>query len=178
MKNASLRRLISKRDIRRRVRELAEEITAHYQGRPVVVLGLMNGALFFLVDLLRLLPESVIVECRTVASYAGPSSTGKIHGLDMLHGNFAGKTVLIVDDILDTGLTLSEVRARLLDMGAKRVDVCVLCRKEGTRKVRVRAKWVGFDIKNEFVVGYGLDFDGVYRTRQEIFVLEPSSSTP
>lgn len=173
-----LRKLIPARDIQRRVRELGREIGTHYRGDDVVLLGLMNGALFFLADLARKLPPSMMIQCRSVSSYAGTQSTGKLRGLRSIGPEFKGKTVLIVDDILDTGLTLKKVKERLLEVGAKRVDFCVLLRKEGTQVERIRARWVGFDVPNEWIVGYGMELDGVYRARPDISILvQPPASS-
>jgi hypoxanthine phosphoribosyltransferase len=167
-----LRKFLSAAQIKKRVQQLADEICAGYENREAVVLGIMNGALFFLADLLRRLPPTMEVQCRTIASYAGTQSTGTLQGLDHITGNFRGRHVLIVDDILDTGLTLGAIRKRLIEGGAKRIDVCVLLRKHKKRRHAIKARWVGFDIGDEFVVGYGLDYNGRYRSLRDICVLE------
>lgn len=163
--------LITETAIRRRVRQLARDIKRSCSRRTPVVLGLMNGALFFLADLLRELPPVFEVRCAAIASYKGTKSTGKITGLENIAGDFKGRDVLIVDDILDTGRTLAAVRARLLRLGAKRVDVCVLLVKKKTRRRAVRVRWAGFEIDDEFVVGYGLDYDGLHRGLKDIRIL-------
>ncbi|MFQ3670974.1 MAG: hypoxanthine phosphoribosyltransferase [Verrucomicrobiia bacterium] len=157
------RSLISAARIARRVRALAAEIEGYYGSEPVTVVGLMNGSIFFLVDLVRQLRPTVRIECWAVSSYEGASSTGKLAGLPALGERLRGERVLIVDDILDTGLTLSKVQGHLRAAGAKEVRICVLLRKEVKRCVECEADWVGFDIGNEYVVGYGLDLDGAYR---------------
>jgi hypoxanthine phosphoribosyltransferase len=106
-----------------------------------------------------------------VQSYHGESSTGKLEGLEYTTGNFKGYDVLIIDDVLDTGLTLRAVKERVLQLGARRADICVLLKKTGTQKERVTAKWIGFEIGKEFVIGYGLDLDGKYRGYKDIRVL-------
>ncbi len=138
-----------------------------------MVLGLLNGALFFLADLLRHLPANAPVECWRLRSYPGTArqSSGRIEGLEAGFGSFKGRHVLMVDDVLDSGLTLNRVRARLLLLGARSVRICVLLRKRIRRAVPVRADWVGFDIGREFVIGYGLDYDGRYRQLPDIHVL-------
>jgi len=165
--------LLSAAAIRRRVSELGREISARYPANrhPLTVLGLMNGSVFFLVDLVRHLPVETHVECWRVQSYAGTASTGTLHGLEHCRGDFQGRTVVIVDDILDTGLTLDAVRRRVLELGAARAEICVLLRKKRRRTVKVAARWVGFDIADEFVIGYGLDHDGKYRGLKSIRVL-------
>jgi hypoxanthine phosphoribosyltransferase len=170
------RTLLSATALRRRVKELAASITAHYRGKPLTVLALLNGSVFFLVDLVRLLPPETQIECWRVRSYEGTRSGGQVRGLAHCEGDFAGRNVLIVDDILDTGLTLDAVRRRVLELGAARAEVCVLLRKKRKRTVKVGAKWAGFDIPDAFVIGYGLDLDGKYRSLKSIRVLEPSNA--
>ncbi len=163
--------LISQRAIARRVRELGGAIESHYAKRKPVVLGLMDGAIFFLADLLRELPPTYEVRCVPVKSYHGTASTGKIRGLDGIERSFKGREVLIVDDVLDTGLTLASVRERLLKLGAKRVEICVLVSKRKVRDKAVRARWVGFEIDDHFIIGYGLDYDGLYRGLPDVQIL-------
>lgn len=160
--------LISGRAIRIRVRELGADISRYYAKRPPIVLGLMDGALFFLVDLLRELPPVCEVRCVPVKSYSGAASTGKISGLAGIGHDFKGRDVLIVDDVLDTGLTLAEVRKHLLALGAKHVDICVMLSKRKRRQQAVRARWVGFEIDDHFVIGYGLDYNGWYRSLKNV----------
>ncbi|MEM1059404.1 MAG: hypoxanthine phosphoribosyltransferase [Verrucomicrobiota bacterium] len=162
--------LITAEAIQARVADLAEEIRAHY-AEPPVLLGLMNGALFFLNDLLRCLPPEAEFQCSTISSYAGTKSTGRIRGLDTISEGLRGREVLVIDDVLDTGLTLSEVRAHLRKLGAGETRICVLLRKNVERSAEVEAHWVGFDIGEEFVVGYGLDYDGKYRSFEDIRVM-------
>ncbi len=166
------RPLLSAAAIRRRTAELAGAIAAHHPELPLTVLGLMNGGLFFLADLARGLPLETRVESWRVQSYAGRKSGGVVKGLAHCAGDFAGRRVVIVDDILDTGLTLAAVRRRVEELGAARVEACVLLRKKRRRAVPVRAEWVGFDIPDRFVVGYGLDDDGRYRALPSIRALD------
>lgn len=155
--------LISAARIRTRVKQLAGEIAVYYRGQSFTIVALMNGSVFFLVDLVRRLPATARIECWTVSSYAGRKSTGKLKGLPQLGVRFKGTRVLVVDDILDTGLTLSKVLAHVRQAGAVDVKACVLLRKGVAREVSCEADWVGFEIGSEFVVGYGLDLDGAYR---------------
>lgn len=163
--------LISQRAIAKRVRELGAEIRRHYPKQPPIVLGLMDGAIFFLVDLLRQLPPTCEVRCVPVKSYHGTASSGKIDGLEGIEKSFKGRDVLIVDDVLDTGLTLASVRQRLLKIGAKRVEICVLVSKRKVREKAVRARWIGFEIDDHFIIGYGLDYDGLYRGLPNVQIL-------
>jgi hypoxanthine phosphoribosyltransferase len=156
------------------VRQLARSIRAHYRDTPLTVVGLMNGSLFFLVDLVRLLPPQTRIECWRVSSYRGKKSTGQLRGLDAVQGDYRGRQVLIVDDILDTGLTLGEVRRKLRSLRAADVRVCVLLDKNVPRKKNITADWTGFSIGNEFVLGYGLDLDHAYRTLPMIRAVDPA----
>lgn len=164
--------LFSSAKIAKRINELAHEITTHYKGKPLTVVGLMNGSLFFLVDLLRRLPVDTQVECWKVKSYSGKQSTGKIAGLDSVEGDYKGRHVLLVDDILDTGLTLEKVTLKIKSLNALDVASCVLLDKEVPRENKFQAQWVGFKIPNLFVIGYGLDLDHQYRTLPMIRVLD------
>jgi hypoxanthine phosphoribosyltransferase len=166
--------LLTQAQIQARVRRLGRDITRHYRGkkqRPLF-LGVMNGALFFLADLIRAVDLETEIACVQLASYAGTASTGKVRGLEALDRSIAGRDILIVDDILDSGRTLSALAARLCKLGAASVKICVLLEKKRRREVPVRADWTGFRIADEFVVGYGLDYNGRYRGLKQIRVLE------
>ena len=150
------------------MRELAAEITDHYRGHRPLLLGVMNGALFFLADLLRAADLEAELSCLRLASYAGAESTGELRGLEALDDAARGRRVLIVDDILDTGRTLSRLTARLRELGAAEVRICVLLQKDRAREMPVQADWVGFRIPDQFVVGYGLDYNGRWRGLKDI----------
>ena len=171
---AQSRVLISEAQIQARVRELGAQLTEFYLGDRPLLLGVMNGALFFLTDLLRAVELDTEISCVRLASYMGTQSTGELRGLDSLDESLAGRKVLIVDDILDTGHTLAQLVARLRELGADDVRVCVLLQKDRHRTLPVRADWIGFKIADEFVVGYGLDHDGRYRGLKDIWVLQGS----
>jgi len=129
----------------------------------------MNGALFFLADLLRAVElDDTEISCVRLASYKGAESTGVVSGLDTLGDSFAGRHVLIVDDILDTGRTLSVLVARLKELGTVEVKICVLLEKRRRHEIPIKADWVGFRIPNQFVVGYGLDYNGRYRALKQV----------
>jgi hypoxanthine phosphoribosyltransferase len=166
------RPLISGAAIARRTTTLARGIGARHAKIPLTVLGLMNGSLFFLADLARLLPLETRIECWRLQSYAGRKSSGMVQGLEQCLGDFAGRRVVIVDDILDTGRTLDAVKRRVLALGAARVEICVLLKKKRKREIPIRAEWVGFEIPDRYVVGYGLDDDGRYRALRSIRALD------
>jgi hypoxanthine phosphoribosyltransferase len=166
------RTLISAPALQRRIRALGREISAHYRGRPLTIVGLMNGSLFFLTDLVRHLPHDTRIECWRVSSYRGKKSTGRLQGLDAVQGDYRGRAVLVVDDILDTGLTLWLVCRKLRALRAAEVKTCVLLEKAVPRKKSIQADWAGFPIGDQFVIGYGLDLDHAYRTLPMIRVLD------
>jgi hypoxanthine phosphoribosyltransferase len=165
--------LLTQEQIQARVRELAASLTEHYRGVRPLFLGVMNGALFFLTDLLRAVELDTEISCLRLASYADTQSTGVLHGLDALGDSVRDRHVLIVEDILDSGHTLNQLTRRLHELGAAEVMSCVLLEKRRERAVDIRADWVGFTIADRFVVGYGLDHDGRDRGLKEIRVLEP-----
>jgi hypoxanthine phosphoribosyltransferase len=172
--------LLTQAKIRARVRQLGKSVTRHYEKLPgascrPMFLGVMNGALFFLADLLRAVDLDTEISCVRLASYAGTQSTGKLRGLDTLEAladSFRGRHVLIVDDIFDTGRTLSALLGRLKKLGATEVKICVLLEKRRRHETDVNPDWVGFKIADQFVVGYGLDYEGRYRGLKQIMVLK------
>ncbi|NJK92519.1 MAG: hypoxanthine phosphoribosyltransferase [Blastochloris sp.] len=164
--------LLSATRIQKRVRELGLSIRRHYQGKNLTVIGLMDGSLFFLADLLRHLPPETHIECWRLKSYVGRQSTGKIEGLQSCSGMYSGRHVLIVDDILDSGLTLSQARDHIRSQDAEDIKLCVLLDKKVPRTHQVEPHWTGFEIPNLFVIGYGLDLNHQYRTLRMIRSLE------
>jgi hypoxanthine phosphoribosyltransferase len=170
------RALISQAAIHARIRDLGKSITRDYcrrlpAGERLLVVGVMNGALFFLADLLREINFDTEISCVCLASYAGTQSSGEVRGLGVLDDSVAGRHILIIDDILDTGRTLSALVARLKKLGAAEVKICVLLEKRRRHEMSVAADWIGFKIADEFVVGYGLDYEGRYRDLKQVRVL-------
>jgi hypoxanthine phosphoribosyltransferase len=166
------RLLISQAQIQTRVRQLGRALTKHYSGERPLFVGVMNGALFFLADLLRAVELDSEISCVRLASYSGAESTGMLRGLEAIDGSFNGRRIIIVDDVLDTGRTLAALAARLKKLGAADVKICVLLEKKRRHEVAVKPDWIGFKIPDEFVVGYGLDYNGRYRGLKQIRVLE------
>ncbi len=165
--------LVSEAAIRRRVAALAAQINRAYRGKDLTVIAIVNGAIIFTADLLRQLRSPLRLDCVRASSYhAGTAATGKPVIVDNLKLDIAGQHVLLVDDILDTGNTLSAVRELLLAKKAATVRTCVLLDKKARRVVPFEAEYVGFEIPNEFVVGYGLDFNERYRNLPCIGVLK------
>lgn len=164
--------LIDQAVIDKRLDRMAEQILADFPDGPLVAIVLLKGALVFAADLLRRLPRALEIECLNVASYhGGTESSGRVDFLDREFPAVVGRPVLLLDDILDTGRTLSAVAARLHDEGAREVRTGVLLAKEKARVAEVNADYVGFEIGDEFVVGYGLDYLGRYRNLPFVGVL-------
>ena len=156
--------LIAEDVIERRLDAMAIEIEKDFPGEVVVAIVLLKGAFVFAADLLRRLPRMLEIECLNVSSYhGGMESSGTVDFLDRRLPDVKGRQVLVLDDILDTGRTLRAVAERLLAEGAAGVKTGVLLAKDKERAADVEADYVGFDIGDEFVIGYGLDYQGRYR---------------
>ena len=152
--------LIPESDITARVTALAREINAHYKNCPkLIVIGLLRGSFIFVADLVRRLDLPVEVDFMTVASYGNDmESSREVTIKKDLDGQIKGEAVLVVEDIVDTGLTLSQVLNILETRSPKSIDVCCLLDKPSRREVKVPVRWCGFEIPDEFVVGYGIDY--------------------
>jgi hypoxanthine phosphoribosyltransferase len=172
--------LITEDDIRAKVDELAKQIAGD---RPsgqsdLLLVGVLKGAVMFMTDLARALPVPVQLEFMAVTSYGSAvSSSGVVRILKDLDRDIAGRDVLIVEDIIDSGLTLSWLRKNLMARNPASLQVCTLLRKPDAIRVDVPVRYVGFDIPNEFVVGYGLDFAERYRDLPYIGTLKPEVYT-
>src|SRR5918995_556670 len=151
--------LVTEDQIRAKLAELARRIEADYEGRDVLLVGVLKGAVMVMADLARELRTHVTMDWMAVSSYgAGTQSSGVVRILKDLDTDLTGRHVLIVEDIIDSGLTLSWLRGNLESRGAASVEICALLRKPDAAKVDVDVKYLGFEIPNQFVVGYGLDF--------------------
>ena len=158
--------------ILRRLDELARDITAQYEGRELTVIAVLNGSFIFMADLLRRIPLPLKLDCLGVASYYGEAATtGEVVFKQIALPDVAGRHILILDDILDSGVTLAAIRDKLQTERPLSVKICVLLRKLKPRLQPVEADHVGFNIGDEFVVGYGLDYMERYRNLPCIGVL-------
>lgn len=165
--------LLTEDALRARIQELGAQLTRDYAGRRLLVVGVLKGSLIFMADLLRAIGPEVDVHMDFVAvsSYAGTSSTGTIRVLLDLRENPEGRDVLVVEDIVDTGLTLSSLTETLRARKPASLEVCTLLDKPDCRKTPFSPKYAGFKIPNEFVVGFGLDYDERYRQLPYVGVL-------
>jgi len=167
--------LVTEEQIKTRIAELAKEIDANYAGKDLLLVGVLKGAVMFMADMSRALQTRVQMDWMAVSSYgSGTTSSGVVRILKDLDTDVLGKNVLIVEDIVDSGLTLSWLVSNLEARGAVSVEVVTLLRNPDAAKVEVDVRWVGFEIPNEFVVGYGLDWNERYRTLRGVAVLSPT----
>ena len=165
--------LVSADDLQRRVRELGEEISRDYADKDLVLIGVLKGAVFFLADLMRAMDIQSEVDFMAVASYGSSTdSSGVVRILKDLDANIEGRDVLIVEDIVDSGLTLSYLMRSLKAREPRSVEVCALLTKPERRQVELPIRYIGFEIPNRFVIGYGLDHAELYRNLPHIAVLD------
>ena len=165
--------LINEEQLARRVKALAREIEKDFCGREVVVVALLSGTVMFLADLIRQLNLPLRLDFMGVSSYGGGTESGRLVFTKELRLDVRGRDVLLVDDILDTGNTLSQVIPKLRALRPRRLKTCVLLDKSARRVEKIRADYVGFKIPDVFVVGYGLDFAECYRNLPFVGVLHP-----
>jgi hypoxanthine phosphoribosyltransferase len=166
--------LFTEKQIQDRLAELAREIEVDYEGKDLVIVGVLRGAVMVMADLARSLTRHVEMDWMAVSSYgSGTKSSGVVRILKDLDGDISGRHVLIVDEIIDTGLTLSWLTSNLGSRGPASVEICTLLRKPEALQMPIEAKYVGWDIPDEFVVGYGLDYRERYRNLRDIGTLAP-----
>jgi hypoxanthine phosphoribosyltransferase len=164
--------VVASSEIRDRLSELAALVEQDYADKNLLVIGILKGAVMTMADFVRALNIHVEMDWMAVSSYgSGTKSSGVVRILKDLDGDISGRDILIVEDIVDTGLTLSWLKSNLQSRGTASVEILTLLRKPDAAKVDVDVKYVGFDIPNEFVVGYGLDYDEKYRNLDYIGVL-------
>ncbi|MFL6058095.1 MAG: hypoxanthine phosphoribosyltransferase [Rubrobacteraceae bacterium] len=169
--------LVSSHDIQEKVRELGERITGDYRKDKLLLVGILRGAVVFLSDLMRHLQLPCEIDFMEVSSYgAGTQSSGVVRILKDLEEDITGRHVLLVEDIIDTGLTLSYLRRALLQREPASLEICALLTKPSRRQVDLRVRYLGFEVPDEFVIGYGIDFAGAYRNLPDIHVLKSEES--
>ncbi len=166
--------LFTEEQIQERLGELAQQIEADYEGQDLLIVGVLRGAVMVMADIARAFNRHVEMDWMAVSSYgSGTKSSGVVRILKDLDTDITGRHVLIVDEIIDTGLTLSWLTANLASRNAASVEICTLLRKPEALQMQVDVKYVGWDIPNEFVVGYGLDYNERYRNLRDIGTLAP-----
>ncbi len=167
--------LVTKEEIQAAVRKLGAQITADYAGEELVLLGILKGAIVFFSDLMREIDLPVTTEFMAVSSYgAATKNSGVVRIIKDLDHDITGKEVLIVEDIVDSGVTLHYLKQHLRNRGAKRIRIATLLDKPARRRVDLKADYSCFEIPDAFVVGYGLDYAEKYRNLPDIGVLSPA----
>lgn len=162
--NYTIEKMISEDELQKRIKEVAKEIEKDYQGKELICVGLLKGSIMFMADLLKNIEMDLSMDFMKVSSYhGGTDSSGVVKILKDVDTNIEGKDVLIIEDIIDTGLTLESVKEFLLSKKPKSLKVCSLLDKPSRRKVEMKGEYIGFEIPDEFVVGYGLDYDELHR---------------
>jgi len=167
--------LIDEESLQRRIGELGEEISNDYAGRDLLLVGVLKGAVFFLADLMRQLTVPCEIDFMAISSYgASTDSSGVVRILKDLDINIEGRHVLVVEDVIDSGLTLSYLIRNLEARGPATLEICALLTKPARREIDVPVRYIGFEIPNRFVIGYGLDFAERYRNLPYVGVLDPA----
>lgn len=164
--------LYSMEEVQKRIKELGEQISKDYEGKEIVIVSVLKGAIFYTVDLVKNIKPDVVIDFMKVSSYEGTESTGVITIKQDLSIDIEGKDVLVVEDIIDTGRTLRVLKEELLKRKPASLKITTLLDKKERREVDLVADYVGFEIPNKFVVGYGFDIDDKYRNIPYIGYIE------
>ena len=174
MEDALEKVLLTEEQILAGLQEMADQIAIDYRGKDLLMVGVLKGAVMVVSDLMRAMPYSVPMDWMAISSYgSGTKSSGVVRILKDLDTDISGRHVIIVDEIIDTGLTLSWLTSNLGSRSPASVEICTLLRKPEALTMPVDVKYVGWDIPNEFVVGYGLDYRERYRNLRDIGTLAP-----
>ncbi len=168
--------LLSEKELGDRVNQLGAELAERYRGKQPILVTLLKGGFIFLADLSRAMKIPHEIEFMIVRSYEKDSSSGTVQIIQDLKQNIEGRHVVLVEDIVDTGLTLSYIREHLSIRNPASLTVCSLLDKTEARKIQVPIEMVGFSIPNEFVVGYGLDYDQLYRNLPYLAIIDPEQA--
>ena len=171
-----LTELISENLIQDKVKEIAVDISQKYAGEAPILIGILNGSFIFCADLIRELDIDCEIDFIKVSSYMGTESVGTVKLRKDISADITNRHVIIVEDIIDSGLTIKFIKDRMLEAGPKSVAIVTLLMKPDIAKLDFKIDWVGFEIPPEFVVGYGLDYDQLYRNLKAIYCLESLES--
>lgn len=161
--------------IQNKVKELAERISADYEGKSLLAVGILKGAFMFYSDLVRLIQVPLSVDFIVASSYLKTNTTGEVKVYYDIREDIKSKDVLLIEDIADSGVTLNYIRERVLARSPKSLKICVFLDKKGRRMVDVPLDYVGFDVPNEYMVGYGLDYDDKFRNLPYISIFRKTS---
>ncbi len=171
--------VVSEDQLRRRVAELGAQITGDYADHPPLLVGVLKGAFVFMSDLSKVIRLPVEIDLMAIASYgSGTTTSGVVRIMKDLDSDLAGRHVLVVEDIVDSGITLSYLRRYLLAHKPASVEVCALLVKEGLQRTKVDLRYTGFTIPPDFVIGYGLDVDERYRNLPDVRIYVPGDPGP
>lgn len=170
--------LIQREQLENRIRELSLQIGQDFGGKNPLFVVVLNGAFMFAAELLKNMPIACELTFIKLSSYESTGSTGRLKSIIGLDESIAGRDVIILEDIVDTGLTVSELSGQLFERGASSVEIATLLFKPDALKKQVKIKYLGFEIANRFVVGYGLDYDGAGRNLDGVFVLTEINESP
>lgn len=171
IKDLSFEVFIARDRIKDRIKDFGNEITAKFQGEEVILLGILNGAFVFMSDLVREIELPVQCEFIKISSYDGTETTGKVRSILGLSLDLTGKNVLIVEDIVDTGISMNYLISELSKQNPKQLSVVTLLFKKDAFRFNYKLDYVGFEIPDKFVVGYGLDYDGLGRNLPDLYQL-------
>jgi hypoxanthine phosphoribosyltransferase len=169
IKDLSFKKFISKTKVQQKVTALAQQINEDYIDKTPIFLPILNGSFMFAADLIKHVTVPNKISFVKVSSYAGTTSSGQLKTLIGLEESLFNQHIVLIEDIVDTGLTLQKIVEELKGLGTKSVEVVALLRKQPAREKMIDVKYVGFEIENEFVVGYGLDYDGYARNLEDIY---------
>lgn len=171
--NSKIDVLISREEIEKKVRELGEKITTDYKGKELIIIGLLRGSVLFMSDLIREINLPLKVDFMTVSSYGNEKySSREVKIIQDLNENIMGKNVIVVEDIIDSGLTLNKVLEILKTREPESLKLAAFLNKPTRREIEVQVDYIGYDIPDEFVVGYGLDFAQMYRNLPYVGILK------
>jgi hypoxanthine phosphoribosyltransferase len=178
IRDLDFEKFIGEEEIKQKIASIAEAIDHHYAGKTPVFLPILNGSFMFGADLLKQISIPCRVSFVKISSYVGTVSSGQIKTLIGLEESLFNQDILIVEDIIDSGLTLQKIVEELKSLGTKSVEVISLLRKKPARDKGISVKYLGFEIESEFVVGYGLDYDGLGRNLKEIYKTDSENLAP
>lgn len=166
--------LLSEEQIQQRVKELGAQITEDYKDKKLLLVGILNGCVYFMTDLSKEIDKLLQIDFMVVSSYGNStSSSGVVKIVKDLNRSIEGFDVLIVEDIVDTGLTLSYIKKVLLERHPNSVKICTLISKKARRKIDIEPEYIGFEIPDSFIIGYGLDYAEKYRNLKDILTIKP-----